>query len=88
MTKRESKPVEFEGVMYASIRELADAKFEGRYDAAWQSVYRYNQRRRKRPVVWNGTEYTSLAEMGRALGLSRERCRQLINKRDNEQAQN
>lgn len=86
MTKRESKPVEFEGVMYANMRELADAKFEGRYNAAYQSVFRYNQRRRKRPVVWQEVEYASLAEMGRALGLSRERCRQLINKRDNEQA--
>lgn len=72
--------MEFEGVMYANMRELADAKFEGRYNAAHQSVFRYNQRRRKRAVVWQGVEYTSLAEMGRALGLSRERCRQLVNK--------
>lgn len=88
MTKRESKPVEFEGKIYANMRELADAKFEGRYNAAYQSVYRYNQRRRKRAVVWKGIQYKSLAEMARLAfdpPISRERARQLINKRDNEQ---
>lgn len=83
MTKRESKPIVYGGEEFSSIRELADKHFNKNYNAAFQSVYRYNQRRRKRPVVWQEVEYASLAEMGRALGLSRERCRQLINKRDN-----
>lgn len=89
MTRRKrNEPIEYEGKTYANIRELADKCFEGNYFQAYQTIFRYKtQHKRNRAVVWNGVSYASLAEMGRALGLSRERCRQLINERDNEQAQ-
>lgn len=92
MTRRKrNEPIEYEGETYASIRELADKCFEGRYNEAYQTVLRY-EKRRNRAVVWYNLrgermEFKSLADLGRYLGVSRERARQLINERDNEQAQ-
>lgn len=80
-----SKTVIYEG-REITIRELAE-EWNVSYHAAWQRIQaiktgKPKRKTAKRPVRWNGVDYPSISALARELGISREWCRQLIDKQE------